>query len=809
MSSLEGVKSVFSSRHEDYGLLAAIGVGTNSEVWKAIYKPSSELVCVKIVDLEQYEKDIDEVRKEIMVMSSNMHPNIVTYHTSFVVGSELWLVMELLEGSCQDLIRVAFPDGLAEDEHEELAASILKQICCGLEYMHEHGLIHRDLKDSNILFDRKGRIRIGDFGVSAVLSESSGRKKGYTFVGTPCWTAPEVMEQQSGYDNKADIWSLGVFAYELATGHPPYHNETPMKVMLLVLQNPPPLLDDVETKHKISNNFKDFVRQCLVRDADKRSSASKLLQDCKFLRSVKNAEEKVKQFLDGETMIIQKVQSMWNSPLVRAEVEARRQARHAGKVYHKPGTVAVSHSADAHTSWDFGDDMQSNTPSVPASSNAGTGQKHAHFDIPSSQPANGDRCASAPPSTNISSGAAPAPAPAPAPSSSAASSASTTPLPPSSAFSATTTSTTATTIGHNPSSAAFSSASMIGGSTSTIGNGTITPASSSSAGTFNAATNASDLEPSKSSPPLNPVAAAPQSIPVLPANASSVQQKGRFKIQVVENSEDASHSSDSSFANSPGAQVFHAFPPTDGSQKSIQPASVSCTISPISSPTLSASSASSTAPQAPPVASFHPAAAPPATSTQPTASGSVTHPIPFSRTASSVDAMTARQASPPPPPQSPAVKGAAPRPEAPRELSLPDPKNAVIRENSANNVTGQSTPASASSLSGVKTDGKDTGEKKAARQFIVKEVVAEEHAIHTQSQSAVPAPENYKSEGKNSKILSQLLEKSEMQGKMLSQILLYISEHTDLEKKVRDLSNEVDNLKKENEELKARLMPKN
>ena len=160
-------------------------------------------------------------------MSLSRHPNLLPVHGSFVNDSKLFIITPFLSaGSCLDIMKTAYPNGL----DEACIATILKQTLQGLEYLHKNGLIHRDIKAGNLLMDDSGLVQLADFGVSSSLMDS-GDRRGVrkTFVGTPCWMAPEVMEQ-SGYDYRADIWSFGITAIELATGHAPFAKFPPLKV---------------------------------------------------------------------------------------------------------------------------------------------------------------------------------------------------------------------------------------------------------------------------------------------------------------------------------------------------------------------------------------------------------------------------------------------------------------------------------------------------------------------------------------------------------------------------------------------------
>ncbi|CAO1631619.1 unnamed protein product [Parajaminaea phylloscopi] len=248
-----------------YRSLVKIGQGASGGVYTAYQVGTNLSVAIKQMNLEQQPKK-DLIINEILVMKESRHRNIVNFIDSFLFKGDLWVVMEYMEGG--SLTDVVTCNIMTEGQ----IAAVSREVLEGLKHLHEHAVIHRDIKSDNILLSMDGDIKLTDFGFCAQIGESHAKRT--TMVGTPYWMAPEVVTRKE-YGPKVDIWSLGIMCIEMVEGEPPYLNENPLRALYLIATHGTPKINNPEN---LTPAFLDFLKSSLEVDAEKRPDAVGMLR---------------------------------------------------------------------------------------------------------------------------------------------------------------------------------------------------------------------------------------------------------------------------------------------------------------------------------------------------------------------------------------------------------------------------------------------------------------------------------------------------------------------------------------------------
>lgn len=292
-----------------YKRTEVIGRGKFGIVYKGIHRATRHVYAIKVLNLDTSEDEVKDVQQEIQFLSNlKQIPNITHYHGSYLNGTKLWIIMDYCAGGS---LRTLLKPGRIEETY---LGVIVREVLIALQYIHKQNVIHRDIKAANVLITNEGKVQLCDFGVAAQLTSTSLRRN--TMAGTPYWMAPEVIMEGTSYDVKADIWSLGITIYEIATGNPPYCDKEAIRAMQLITKSKPPRLDGKQ----YSSLLKEIIALCLDENPEERMSAEDLLKS-KFIKFHKNSSTSILKELISRYLLWREKKSSRESILMNVEDE--------------------------------------------------------------------------------------------------------------------------------------------------------------------------------------------------------------------------------------------------------------------------------------------------------------------------------------------------------------------------------------------------------------------------------------------------------------------------------------------------------
>ncbi|KAK4530983.1 hypothetical protein CCYA_CCYA06G1840 [Cyanidiococcus yangmingshanensis] len=300
VSESDGLADFDTDPRGRYAPLAPIGEGAFGMVYRALDTETQTIVALKVINLDECQDEIESIQQEVAVMAQLNTAHVAQYHRSFLIGPELYIVMEYVDGgSVRELMEF-----LGGTMPEDLIAVVARGLVEALVHLHGQNKLHRDIKAANVLLTSQGEVKLADFGVSGTLTLTFRKRN--TMVGTPYWMAPEVI-RESAYDEKADIWSMGIACYEMATGMPPYADLHPMRALFLIPKSEPPRLPaNGQELSQWSADFHDFLDCCLQKTPADRATASTLL-DHPFLRCTPQARMRLSETIQRKVRSQQRI----------------------------------------------------------------------------------------------------------------------------------------------------------------------------------------------------------------------------------------------------------------------------------------------------------------------------------------------------------------------------------------------------------------------------------------------------------------------------------------------------------------------